>query len=137
MFINGKDWYDSDDCQCCNGEFLIICQDPEHKGSYPELRALLRPVTMKQSGHWMMGRTKIGGCDIVLSGAYGSDGLPIHLPHKDIAQDMVGKIWDALHPIPQDLQTAFWEGGGHNTCGSEASMLRAWTVKNAEILKRG
>jgi len=136
MFIDGNGWYDGDGCQCSRGSFLVVCQDPESKALRPELRAILRSVILKQFGPWMMGQTKVCGHEIVLSGAYGSDGLPIHLPHKNLDPDSVSKIWEMLHPIPDNLQTAFWEGGGHNTCGSEAPLMKEWGLKNINVLKR-
>jgi len=68
----------------------------------------------------MMGTARVGGRSITLSGSYGGDGLPCNVP------------WDVYlrgEPIPQELQQAFWTGGGHNSAGSEAPAMRKWALE--------
>ena len=145
--------------QFCFGAFLIVVQD--HKGDsrscymkssgraahVPELRALVRHVRMYQCGHWMMANITIGGFNMVLSGAYGSDGLPKSLMHHFPDNAEPGKasvltdeekewLWEQLVPIPQELQDAFWNGGGHNCAGPEGPLFRAWAKKNLKKLRK-
>lgn len=72
----------------------------------------------------MMGRANIGGRWRSVSGAYGSDGLPMEVDALPA---------DAL-PLPRELYDAWSKGGGHNGAGTESDAMRAWalaTFKNA------
>lgn len=135
MFINGGGGYDRHGQQFCEGSFLMIADNPDGGN---ELRAFVRRVKLEQCGHFMMGQVKIqtprGEAEFTLSGAYGSDGLPMHLQHKNDGQ--YTWFWEYMHDIPEDLQRAFWAGGGHNTCGSEGPLLRRWALENKTKLNR-
>jgi hypothetical protein len=134
--------------QFCHGLFLMVFSHPTTTESRPELRALVRHAKMTQCGHWMMADVKIGGYELTLSGTYGSDGLPMRLDRHSI--DVVdGKarfasftdeeklaLWEHLVPIPAELQTAFWEGGGHNTSGKEGPLLKKWAEENLKLLRK-
>lgn len=142
--------------QFAHGDFLIVVQDPNGDSrdwvnaqgktvKVPELRCLVRYVRMTQCGHFMMATVKVGPYKFVLSGDYGSDGLPKHLPHtsdfsgeegRRLTPDEVQSLWAKFHPIPSDLQDAFWSGGGHNAGGSERPSLRAWARPQTRALKR-
>lgn len=133
MYLNGHGGYVGGD-QYATGDFLIVFEQPfasiHDRPLRPELRALVRRVRLSQTGHFMMGSAQIAGKHTVtLSGAYGSDGLP-----SDLKDDQ-GHLWDRLHPIPQDLQDAFWEGGGHNTSGKEGPVLRRWALDHLDELR--
>ena len=91
MFVtNSRSGYIGSE-QYSSGYFLIVVQDPSDKkrkykkedgsdgGNVPELRAIVKKVGMRQSGHFMMGRCTLGGFRLCLSGSYGSDGLPLSL----------------------------------------------------------
>lgn len=145
MFLRGGSSYQGNE-QVARGPFLMIFQDPSDTAMRPQLRAAVRRVKLEQLGHWMMGRTHVGGHFFGVSGAYGADGLPIHLPHRDFDGHVhkigepydnskeVADVWAACHPVPQELQDAFWAGGGHNTCGSEGPLFRAWAAEHEAIL---
>lgn len=95
----------------------------------PIVRACVRSVRMSQCGHWMMGSAQIGAARITLSGAYGSDGLTCDA-------DRYPGVWDTLIELPRELTTALWNGGGHNSAGSEAPAMRAWAIANVVALRK-
>lgn len=147
MFLNGTSgYYHRSGQQYARGDFLVIVQQPVEIGPLrPELRAVVRKVLLEQVGHFMMGDAIIGGFRISLSGAYGADGLPIlvdrHYPSRNgipirLTEAQQDQLFEALLPIPKELQTQFWEGGGHNSPGSEASALRAWALQNLNQLRK-
>jgi hypothetical protein len=68
----------------------------------------------------MMGEARAFGHRIPISGAYGADGLVREVPQH---------IYDKAVPVPQDLVYAWNNGGGWNSCGSEAPAMREWAVK--------
>ena len=123
------------------GSFLMIFEEPHEVGKgpgKPELRALVRRVRLQQLGAWMMGSAHINKQfgSVTLSGSYGSDGLPIYLPHKSgFDVEKAYKLWPRLHQIPAELQAEFWAGGGHNTAGKEGSSFRQWGLENLALLK--
>jgi hypothetical protein len=159
MFLTvSKRGYNRHDEQFTHGRFLIIFQDPAGDSrpwtnaegkvvKVPELRCLVRHVRLRQCGYWMMGSVQIGPHRFSLSGDYGADGLPIHLPHlynfskgaggrRSLTEDEQRALWDSFHPIPDDLQDEFWSGGGHNEGGAERSGLRAWARPQVRALRK-
>jgi hypothetical protein len=134
--------------QYCNGEFLIVVQDPFSNALRPELRAVVVFAKMRQLGHFMMASVNLAGASLTLSGTYGSDGLPFSIrrhftgivnekaTYADFTDDQKRALWDQLTPIPQDLQDQFWAGGGHNTCGSEGPAFHKWGKANRKTLKK-
>lgn len=114
--------------QVSAGWFLILFQRAWDPGTEPQpldLRACIRYASLSQCGHFMMGAVSVGPNRITLSGSYGRDGLPCSAPPD---------TWDLLHPLPADLQEAYWKGGGHNSAGSEAPALRAWALAHFHAL---
>lgn len=107
------------------GWFLLLFQHPHSDIPRAQLRACIRYVHLSQCGHFMMGSARVGPHTIVVSGPYGSDGLPCTTPPD---------LWERLHPVPDDLQDAYWSGGGHNSAGSEAPKLRAWANDHFSVL---
>jgi hypothetical protein len=103
--------------------FLILADCADHDRE--PFRAFLRPVTLKQIGHFMMGRARIGGEWVTISGAYGNDGLPKHLPHG---------VWEIGVPLPPSLFDAWNTGNGWNDAGSEAAAMQSWATKNLRQL---
>jgi hypothetical protein len=73
----------------------------------------VRKVGLQQFGHYMMGSANICGKWKTVSGAYGSDGLPMTV-------DVLPK--DAK-PLPTELYDAWNKGGGWNGAGSEAAAM--------------
>ena len=68
-------------------------------------------------GHWMMGKARVLGHSLTVSGSYGNDGLVMTVPWK---------VYQAGVPVPADLMEAWSKGGGHNSAGSEADAMREW-----------
>ena len=119
--------------QSAAGLFLLVAQDPHSTALRPELRAVVRYVRFRQLGAWMMGSARVGAQRRMgLSGSYGSDGLPIDLTRYSAADE----IWARFKPIPQELQDAFWAGGGHNCAGSEGPAFKAWARENLATLRK-
>lgn len=106
--------------------YLKSC--PAHAHEYktmPEsykrvLYACVRHVSLRQLGHFMMGTARIAGQSVTLSGSYGSDGLP--MDYESLSLAARGKVVR----LPAELQEKFWQGGGHNSAGNEASAMREW-----------
>lgn len=115
-----------------------VCANPECSMSYAEhshtrvagLYACVRQVALRQLGHFMMGSARVGDSRIVVSGSYGSDGLPLD--------------YDALSPsaqtrfvrVPDVIAELYWhaESPGWNSAGSEARVMAhyAHTLTNPE-----
>jgi hypothetical protein len=103
--------------------FLILVVPDGAKGScvdgpYP-LRALVRKVALSQCGAWMMGSARAFGHRILISGAYGSDGLPRSVPME---------VYEKATDVPLELRRAWNDGGGWNDAGSEAPSMRNWAM---------
>jgi len=98
------------------GLFLILMDTAEETA----LRAIVRKVALQQRGHWMMGRTRIGKYWYTLSGAYGSDGLPLTVKPDAYARGVL---------VPKHLVDAWKKGGGWNSAGREVSAMRDWALK--------
>jgi hypothetical protein len=71
----------------------------------------------------MMGQARIAGQSVIVSGAYGGDGLPKDYEKLTLAAR--GK----LVRLPEELEAKFWAGGGHNSAGSEAKAMKAWAIE--------
>lgn len=108
--------------------FLILASDMAEplgtlpKGSAPVLYACVRSVALRQLGHFMMGRANLGGSWVTVSGAYGSDGLPLDW------ERLTPKQRAAFVRVPEEVAAAYWhpEHQGHNGAGSEADAMRAY-----------
>jgi len=98
------------------------------EADHRELRACVRSVSLHQLGHFMMGQAKIGPHAVTVSGCYGNDGLPDD-------PDPYPGLWERLIPVPEELTDAFWQGGGHNSCGSEGPAMHEWAVDNEKKLR--
>ena len=107
------------------GNFLILMQG--ESDDCQTVKAIVRSVRMKQCGHWMMGGIKIDGYEMCLSGAYGADGLICTVP-----DDIYRRCGLEL---PQALYDQWNNGGGWNSCGSEAPSMRQWAIDNLKALK--
>lgn len=128
MFIKVKrSGYTRDGEQFCSGRFLILMRDKNEKPAMDNstippsikynVRGIVRYVAMRQLGHFMMGSARIGNKRIVLSGAYGQDGLLC-----DVDTD----TFNMGTPLPEELYNAWAHGGGWNSAGSEAPLMREW-----------
>lgn len=101
-------------------KFCLKCDQEICDSLHFPIRAFVRKVALQQCGHWMMGRVNIGGKWYTVSGAYGDDGLTMNLPYDTYMRGVV---------LPQELYNAWAQGGGHNSCGSEAPLMREWAIK--------
>ena len=110
--------------------FLILVQDQDKRvNGHGSIRAFVRKVAMQQCGHFMMGYAKVHGQSLIMSGSYGSDGLP-----KDVSHELYEKAF----PLPDDLYDAWAKGEGWNSAGSEAQKMRAWAKENfASLAPKG
>lgn len=88
--------------------------------------AAVDDVVLRQSGHFMVGSTRLMGRQIHLSGSYGEDGLPKTLDRA---------VWEKMVPLPEDLCNALAKGDGHNSAGSEGPAIRSWAIQNLEKLQ--
>lgn len=151
MYLAARGGYRASGEQFSSGMFLLVFGEPqvsnERKNSR-ELRVLVRSVSLRQCGHFMTGRVKIKidrlrTYEIPVSGAHGADGLPIMTEEYTLSggthqwsyvEKYLG-LWERLHPIPKELQDAFWAGGGHNSTGSEGPAFRLWATENLKTLR--
>jgi hypothetical protein len=112
-----------DGCATCEArkEYASYCNDfRPHAIAYP-LRGIVRYVRMRQFGQFMMGSAKVGKTRLVLSGSYGSDGLPKSVPDE---------VYEMGLPLPQELYEAWNKGGGWNSAGREGEAMRRWAKAN-------
>ena len=100
--------------------FLILMQDKDGDCGPDNFRAIVRKVALEQLGHFMMGTARIKNTSITISGAYGSDGLPVSVPKE---------IYDMGIDIPAKLYEAWNKGGGWNSCGNEAEAMKEWDLE--------
>jgi len=120
-------YYDQDGSQHTRkGLFLILMQHNNFALDKHNFRAIVRKVALSQFGHFMMGTARIKGESITISGSYGNMGLPC-----DTKSDAV---WNACTPVPEGLHEAWNKGGGHNSVGSEAHLMRLWANENIDKL---
>jgi hypothetical protein len=75
----------------------------------------------------MMGFAHIWNQKISVSGAYGSDGLPLSVDDH---------IYEKGMELPKELYDKWNKGGGWNCAGSEAKDVREWAIKNIKQLSR-
>ena len=93
-----------------------------------KIKCAVRKVALRQLGHFMMGRVRIYGDVLSVSGSYGNDGLPMRVPDA---------IYDRLTVfLPQDLYDAWNNGGGGNSAGSEAAAMREWALEHLKELRK-
>lgn len=111
--------------RAARGLFLLLVQDKEKPCNAENTRAIVRKVALRQCGHWMMGSCRIKGEEILISGAYGSDGLP---------KSVSSRVFAEAIPLPAELYEAWNKGGGWNGSGSEATAMRVWALANLDKL---
>jgi hypothetical protein len=123
--VVGRDVLEAEVVRCYN------CQGVGTKPQYMfprEIRAFVRCVTLRQSGHFMSGYAYVFGRRLYIEGAYGSNGLPITVSLE---------VFDKAVPLPDVLREAWNKGDGWNSAGSEASLLRQWALDNIKQLAPG
>lgn len=120
--------YDGTEQISRRANFLLLIQPATYERINDPIKALVRKVALRQCGNFMMGRAKIYGKSIIISGSYGGDGLPVSVPDE---------IYDrARVVVPEELVKAWNEGGGWNSAGKEASLMRKWANENLERLRK-
>jgi hypothetical protein len=135
MFIkSGRKWYTRNG-QHSSGAFLMLfCREGR------ELRACVRHVKLTQIGHFMIGQVKFGPWEFVLSGGFGSDGLPINLSGyttEKMTPEEVDHFWEQLVSVPQELAEKYWKSESHNgIAASVANDLRKWALANLKALRK-
>jgi len=80
-----------------------------------KLYAYIGRVAMRQVGHFMLGRLRIGNQWLTVSGQCGSDSLPLNV------EKVLPKYRSKLIGIPQDIADVYWAGDGHNQLNSLAA----------------
>lgn len=118
LFPNST-YYGAHGQSCLRAPFLLLINkagDPLQPGN---VFAVVRQVALKQWGHWMMGKANLHGHWYTVSGSYGSDGLVMEV--DKIPKDAVA--------LPEELYQAWAKGGGWNSAGDEAPLLREWALK--------
>ena len=122
MYVTGGEGYYtlSGEQRARRGCFLILVQRKDVRVGPDNIRAIIRKVALRQLGPWMMGKARVLGETLTLSGSYGSDGLPVTVSDE---------IYAIGTDVPQELYDAWNNGGGHNSCGSEAEAMRTWALK--------
>jgi len=100
--------------------FLILVQSKDRPLGPDNFRALVRKVAMGQVGNFMMGRARVSGKTIVLSGSYGGDGLPVTVSEE---------IYQKAIPVPRELYDKWNKGEGWNSAGAEAGDMAEWAKK--------
>jgi hypothetical protein len=124
MYITneGRSYYNSHGEQhSSRAPFLLLLQDKDQNIGIGNMNGIVRKVALKQFGHWMMGTARIKNTSIIVSGAYGRDGLPVSVTKK---------IFDMGKPIPKELYDKWNDGGGWNSAGNEADDMRKWALEN-------
>ena len=121
-------YYDGGGQHARRARFLILIQPPGVEGGKLPIRAIVRKVALHQCGHWMMGTARAFGHSILISGAYGADGLTCSVPASVYARGV---------ELPADLVSAWNTGGGWNSSGTEAPAMRAWAIANLPALSPG
>jgi hypothetical protein len=126
MYLKPTVTYYRGSAQCARRAPFLILLQPERASigetcAASNTYAIVRTVALSQLGHFMMGRVNIKGKWRSVSGAYGSDGLPMHIGAQDLPAD--------ARPLPAELYDAWNKGGGHNGAGNEASAMRQWAIQ--------
>lgn len=124
MYIRGSHrYYESDGTQhVCKAPFLLLLQ-PADKSGPENTYAVVRKVALRQIGHFMMGRVRLGPKWHSVSGSYGNDGLPMTV-------DVLPKDAKLL---PRALYDAWNKGEGWNSAGNEAAAMREWATREFAV----
>ena len=118
MYIDrsGFTYYAGTEQRHSRARFLLLLQLKDGATGAANTYGVVRKVALQQFGQFMMGRVNLCGKWRTVSGAYGSDGLPMDV--EQLPRDAV--------LIPAPLYDAWNKGGGWNGAGSEAEAMRQW-----------
>ncbi len=114
-----RSYYAGTEQRAARGRFLLLVQDKDKPIGPDNFRALVRKVALRQFGHWMMGKARVGGESLTVSGSYGSDGLPMNVS---------ANVFNRSVPVPKALYDAWNKGEGWNSAGNEALSMRQWAL---------
>ncbi len=124
MYLNPtRAYYRGTEQASARGAFLLLVQLKDKPCNASNTYAIVRKVALHQCGNFMMGRANLCGKWRVVSGAYGSDGLPMDV--DQLPSDAV--------LLPQALYDAWNNGGGWNGSGNEAPDLRTWAKAQFKV----
>lgn len=142
MLVQPKNFYDLT-CNDCAHQFthIAITYCPKCGSSHlnvgrflsfqdannAPIRAIVRRVSLRQLGHFMMGFARVGKHRLTVSGAYGADGLVMSVPSD---------VYERGVELPKTLKDAWSNGGGWNSAGSEADAMREWALENLAELRK-
>jgi hypothetical protein len=93
--------------------YLILVRpiwDPSIMARAPAPRALVRTIALRQVGHHMVGKARLWGYVIQVSGGFGLNGQPATVPDW---------LYDRAATIPPELLVKWNQGAGRKR-------LRAW-----------
>jgi hypothetical protein len=121
---SGYVYYDGTEQRHSRANFLILVQDKDQNVGPDNFRAIVRKVALRQCGQFMMGTARIKNQSITVSGAYGSDGLPVNVNKE---------IFEMGIPVPKELYELWNKGGGWNSTGTEALTMSGWAHETFEI----
>jgi len=129
MYIeNAQIYYVGSEQHCREALFLLLIQPASERWKTEPIKALVRKVALGQFGQWMMGKVNIYGKYLIVSGSYGNDGLPMSVPDE---------IYDRATVVLPDYLAALWNsGGGWNSAGNEATIMRQWAKDNLKELRK-
>lgn len=143
MFLTTSNtYYDSSGSQHASKAWYLILatldtgdRDIEHYTCatcgepHPSLYANARKVAMSQCGQFMMGIARIGGNSIVVSGQFGSDGLPKHMGTEPW-HTLRAETLPYFTKLPDSVASSYWHSGADYHAGKSGdyTMLRAWAL---------
>ena len=131
MYITGgRAYYRGTEQHASRGRFLILLSDDYH---HRALFAIVRTVALSQCGQFMMGTARVYGHSLVISGAYGSDGLPLNVDR--LPEPIRDRVRAEMKPLPRHLYQLWADGGGWNGAGTEADGMRRWALSTFEERK--
>lgn len=121
MFINKcMVSYGRDGQQVSCGRYLALYADGR------TIYGIVRQVRLRQLGHFMMGHISVANEKLVVSGAFGADGLP-----RDY-DSLSDRVKAALVKMPDDLADEFWK----LTLGMTSGMI-VWANSISKSSKGG
>lgn len=102
MYLAGYNYHTRNGQAHSRDRFLLLVQPNKYDSrKMPNPRAIVRTVSLKQCGHFMMGKARIQGETYVVSGTFGNDGLPMDVPEE---------VYRNATVIPDDVLNPYWKG---------------------------
>ena len=125
MFLrNSRSYYQGCEQHTSRAPFLLLLQLRNASGDMrTQTFACVRKVALQQFGHFMMGSANLSAKWSTVSGAYGSDGLPM----------TVDALPSDAKLLPVELYDAWNKGEGWNSAGREAPSIRQWARNTFKV----